>query len=74
VRLLALPRNLGFGSGSNAGIREARNDIVVLLNSDMRVAADFLHPLLDGFADEKVFAVSCQIFFSDPTNSGKRPA
>lgn len=66
VRLLALPRNLGFGSGSNAGIREARNDIVVLLNSDMRVAADFLHPLLDGFADEKVFAVSCQIFFSDP--------
>ena len=66
VRILALNRNLGFGGGSNAGFREARNDIVVLLNSDMRVEQDFLTPLLAGFADEKVFAVSCQIFFSDP--------
>ncbi len=66
VRVLALNRNLGFGGGSNAGFREARNDIVVLLNSDMRVEPDFLTPLLAGFADEKVFAVSCQIFFSDP--------
>src|SRR5262245_38148865 len=31
VRVLALPENLGFGGGSNAGFREARNDIVVLL-------------------------------------------
>lgn len=69
VRLLALPRNLGFGGGSNAGFRAARNDIVVLLNSDMRVAEDFLAPLLEGFAEPGVFAVSCQIFFSDP---GKR--
>ncbi len=65
VRLLALDRNLGFGGGSNAGFRAAKNDIVVLLNSDMRVAPDFLQPLLDGFSDERVFAVSCQIFFPD---------
>lgn len=66
VRVLALPRNLGFGGGSNAGFRAAKNDIVVLLNSDMRVAEDFLAPLLEGFTDPQVFAVSCQIFFSDP--------
>jgi len=69
VRLLALPQNLGFGGGSNAGFRAAKNDIVVLLNSDMRVAEDFLAPLLEGFTHPDVFAVSCQIFFSDP---GKR--
>src|SRR4029078_8784013 len=40
----------------------------VLLNSDMRVERGFLQPLLDGFQDEKTFAVSCQIFFSDPAN------
>lgn len=67
VRLLALQENLGFGGGSNAGFRAASNGIVVLLNSDMRVEPDFLQPLLDGFTDEKVFSVSCQIFFSDPT-------
>src|SRR5665213_2392046 len=69
VRVLALRENLGFGGGSNAGFHAASNDIVVLLNSDMRVEADFLAPLLAGFTDEKVFAVSCQIFLSDP---GKR--
>ncbi len=66
VKLVALKENLGFGGGSNAGFRAARNDIVVLLNSDMRVAPDFLAPLLEGFHDPEVFAVSCQIFFSDP--------
>jgi GT2 family glycosyltransferase/glycosyltransferase involved in cell wall biosynthesis len=66
VRLEALERNRGFGGGSNAGFRAARHDVVVLLNSDMRVEPDFLRPLLEGFTDEKVFSVSCQIFFSDP--------
>ena len=66
VRVLALPENLGFGGGSNLGFRAAKNDVVVLLNSDMRVAEDFLKPLLAGFHDETVFAVTCQIFFSDP--------
>jgi len=66
VRVLALDRNLGFGGGSNAGFRAARNDIVVLLNSDMRVERDFLTPLLEAFADETIFSVACQIFFSDP--------
>jgi GT2 family glycosyltransferase/glycosyltransferase involved in cell wall biosynthesis len=66
VRVVALPRNLGFGGGSNEGFRAAKNDVVVLLNSDMRVERGFLAPLLDGFRDEGTFAVSCQIFFSDP--------
>jgi GT2 family glycosyltransferase len=66
VRVLELDRNYGFGGGSNRGFAAAKNDIVVLLNSDMRVAPDFLAPLLEGFGDENVFAVSCQIFFTDP--------
>ncbi|MBZ5610352.1 MAG: glycosyltransferase [Acidobacteriia bacterium] len=66
VRVLALERNLGFGGGSNEGFRAAKNDIVVLLNSDMRVEPDFLAPLLETFSDENVFAASCQIYFSDP--------
>ncbi len=66
VRLVELPVNLGFGGGSNAGFEAARNDIVVLLNSDMRVDRNFLQPLLDAFTDEAVFAVSSQIFFTDP--------
>ncbi len=66
VRVIALPRNLGFGGGSNTGFHHAKNDIVVLLNSDMEVQPDFLAPLLAGFNHPSVFAVSCQIFF-DPS-------
>ena len=66
IRLIALKENLGFGGSSNTGFRAASNDIVVLLNSDMLVDPDFLQPLLDGFTDPQVFAVSCQIFFSNP--------
>ncbi len=66
VRLVALADNRGFGGGSNEGFRHAKHDIVVLLNSDMRVERDFLRPLLDAFADDTTFAVSCQIFFTDP--------
>jgi GT2 family glycosyltransferase/glycosyltransferase involved in cell wall biosynthesis len=67
VRVLGLPKNLGFGGGSNAGFRAAKNDVVVLLNSDMRVEPGFLAPLLAGFTDDSVFAVSCQIFLGDKT-------
>ena len=67
VKLVALARNLGFGGGSNAGARAAVNDIVVMLNSDMRVEPGFLAPLLGGFTGASVFAVSCQIRFTDPT-------
>ena len=66
VLLLPLEKNLGFGGGSNAGFRAAQHDVVVLLNSDMRVEPGFLRPLLDGFRDPQVFSVACQIFFSDP--------
>jgi O-antigen biosynthesis protein len=66
VRVLALDRNLGFGGGSNAGFQAANNDIVVLLNNDMRVETGFLAPLLAPFTDPRVFSVSCQIFFTDP--------
>jgi GT2 family glycosyltransferase/glycosyltransferase involved in cell wall biosynthesis len=65
VRVVSLAENLGFGGGANAGFRAAKNDIVVLLNSDMRVEPDFLAPLLAGFTDETIFAVSCQIFLGD---------
>ncbi len=46
VRVVQLETNLGFGGGSNAGFRAAKNDIVILLNSDMRPEPGFLAPLL----------------------------
>jgi GT2 family glycosyltransferase len=67
VRILSLDRNYGFSEGNNRGIAEVRTDIVVLLNNDMIVDRGFLGPLLDGFSDPSIFAVTSQIFFHDAT-------
>jgi GT2 family glycosyltransferase/glycosyltransferase involved in cell wall biosynthesis len=66
VRVLSLHHNHGFGGASNIGAQAARNDVLVMLNNDMRVEAGFLAPLLAAFADPLVFAVTSQIFFGDP--------
>jgi GT2 family glycosyltransferase len=65
VRVLSLDRNYGFSIGNNRGFEEVHSDIVVLLNNDMLVTADFLQPLLAPFVDSSIFAVSSQIFFPD---------
>jgi GT2 family glycosyltransferase len=67
VRLLRLDRNYGFTGGNNRGVEAANSDIVLLLNNDMIVDRNFLKPLLDGFHDSTVFAVTSQIFFADRT-------
>lgn len=40
VRLVALPENLGFTGGNNAGVEVARGDVLAFFNNDMRVAPD----------------------------------
>jgi len=67
VKVVALDRNMRFTGGNNAGVKASKNDIVVFLNNDMMVDKGFLRPLLDGFKEEDVFAVSSQVFFWDET-------
>ena len=45
VSTVALPSNLGFAGGNNAGIRVARGRYVILLNNDTAVAAEWLAAL-----------------------------
>jgi GT2 family glycosyltransferase len=67
--VLALPRNLGFAGGNNAGMRAALADGaegILLLNNDTRVAPDFLPPLLDAIGSSPTAgAVSSAIFRMD---------
>ncbi|HEY2379849.1 MAG TPA: glycosyltransferase family 2 protein [Terriglobia bacterium] len=67
VRVLPLDRNYGFSEGNNRGVAEITTDTVIFLNNDMIVERNFLRPLLHGFSDPSVFAVTSQIFFQDST-------
>jgi GT2 family glycosyltransferase len=60
ARLVRRAVNGGFAEAVNEGAREARGEILVLLNSDMAVRPDFLTRLLAPLADPAVFAVSAK--------------
>jgi len=49
----------GFSSTVNKGVKEAKSDIVVLLNTDIEPEKGYLEPLLSRFSDNHVFAVGC---------------
>jgi GT2 family glycosyltransferase len=50
VRVLRPGRNLGFAGGANAGIAEARGEILLILNPDVVPDDGALECLLEGFA------------------------
>ncbi len=56
VRIVETGKNLGFASGNNAGIAEARGELLLLLNNDTWVEKEFIEELV-GFYQENNFDV-----------------
>jgi O-antigen biosynthesis protein len=69
VRLIELDRNYRFCRANNIAVKCARNEVVVLLNNDVIVEPGFLAPLLEGFNQADVFAVTSQIFNYDQSKT-----
>jgi GT2 family glycosyltransferase len=59
VRLLALPENSGFPGAVNAGIKEARGDLILLLNNDAEA-----HPSLLKILKKKAGDYPDAVFFA----------
>lgn len=49
----------GYIENTNRGVKSAKGDILILLNSDVSPDEYFIEPLTTHFSDEKVFAVGC---------------
>jgi len=62
VRLLRNNKNRKFGYTCNRGVKEAKNELIVLINNDIIVTDNFLEPLRRHFKDESVFAVSPKLY------------
>lgn len=60
VKIVTKPKNEGYSSTVNLGVQVAAGDIVVLINTDVAPAKDFLKSLLKHFDDPLVFAVGCE--------------
>ena len=46
LKIIENEKNLGFSSAVNRGVKEAKGEIIVLLNTDVSPEPDFLKPLL----------------------------
>lgn len=57
INLIVNKENMGFSPTINKAVKHAKNDILVLLNSDVSPEEDFLLPLLAHFKNSNVFAV-----------------
>ncbi len=62
IRLLEATENLGFAGNCNRGIRECRGEWVLVLNSDVKLAPDYLQKLLPYTSGPDVFGLIGSIF------------
>jgi GT2 family glycosyltransferase len=62
LRFLRSPANEGFGSACNRGFGAAKNPLVLLLNNDVQLEPDAIAPLVENFADDRLFAAHCRVF------------
>lgn len=68
VRLLRQPTNLGFGGGCNAGLAQARGDVLALLNQDTEVRPGWLAALVDALrADPAIGIAGSKALYPDGT-------
>ena len=69
VRLVALPENLHFARGINAGVELALRDptcrYIVALNNDTKADAEFVAALVRGAASDRVGMVQAKLLFMD---------
>jgi GT2 family glycosyltransferase len=69
VTVLINSRNLGFGRTCLEGIRQARHDWIILLNSDIEIISDIVTPLVEDIQKcQGLFSVG---FFSFDEKGGK---
>lgn len=55
--ILKNSKNLGFSKTANFGIKNAKYDFVLLLNTDIKLFKDSLREILKSFEDEKLFGI-----------------
>ncbi|OQA93463.1 MAG: N-acetylglucosaminyl-diphospho-decaprenol L-rhamnosyltransferase [Microgenomates group bacterium ADurb.Bin219] len=61
VKVFKHKKNFGYSVTCNTGVKEAKGDLVVILNNDVAPRPDFLKQVLPHFKDPSVFAVSFDV-------------
>lgn len=58
IKLIKHTKNRGFSAAVNTGVRMAKGDLILLINTDVIPSNNFLEPVFKHFENDQVFAVS----------------
>lgn len=61
IETIELSENHGFTGGYNRGLKSIDADLYILLNSDVKVAPDWIEPLVESMKDSNIGAVQPKI-------------
>jgi len=66
IQLIKSQKNLGYGGGKNLGAKTAKGEILIFLNPDTLLGADWLAPIIAKFdSDEKTGIIGPKILYGD---------
>ncbi len=68
IKIIAKEKNAGKASALNTGIKEAKGEIIVVIDADSFPEKDSFKKMLPYFKDPKVGAVTSTIIVKDPKN------
>jgi len=57
IKLITTKTNLGFGKNTNRAVKEAKGELVILLNNDITPEKDYIKNALTHFRNSKVYGV-----------------
>lgn len=72
IKLIENDKNLGFSSTVNRGVKEARGEIVILMNTDIYPEGNFIEPFLTHFKNPHIFAVGMMDKSKEESNIVRR--
>ncbi len=63
AKVVEVGKNLGFSGGMNLGIKESKNDLILLLNTDVVLDKSFLSKMVEAITqDSKVGSASSKVY------------
>jgi len=60
IKIVKHSKNRRFAAACNSGVKNARGEVIVLLNNDVAPKKNFLKPLTRHFEDQETFSVGCR--------------
>ena len=69
VKILFNERNRGFGGSCNHGIKNAKGDVIIILNDDTIVSKNWLNEIIKPLEDPKCGISTCKILFLEKRNN-----